>query len=81
MINRIKGRKNSATVKHLLVNDNLITDKAQIANTLGKQLSHNSSSDQCSDQFLKYKQKDEWKKINFSSPNEEFYNKDFLLMN
>ena len=79
MINRIKGRKNSATVKHLLVNDNLITDKVQIANTLGKQLSHNSSSDQCSDQFLKYKQKDEKKKINFSSPNEEFYNKDFSV--
>ena len=31
MINRIKGRKNSATVKHLTVNNNLITDKLDIA--------------------------------------------------
>ena len=77
MINRIKGRKNSATVKHLSVNNNLITDKRDIANTLAEQLAHNSSSNQCSDKFLKYKQIDEKKKINFSSSNDEFYNKEF----
>ena len=72
MINRIKGRKNSATVKHLTVNNNLITDKLDIANTLGEQLSFNSSSEQCSKQFLKHKRNDEKKKINFSSSNDEF---------
>ena len=36
MINRIKGRKNSATVKHLSVNDKIITDKVEIANALGE---------------------------------------------
>ena len=77
MINRIKGRKNSATVKHLTVNNNLITDKLDIANTLGEQLSFNSSSDQCSKQFLKHKRNAEKKKINFSSSNDEFYNKEF----
>ena len=77
MINRIKGRKNSATVKHLTVNNNLITDKLDIANTLGEQLSFNSSSEQCSKQFLKHKRNDEKKKINFSSSNDEFYNKEF----
>ena len=77
MINRIKGRKNSATVKHLSVNANLITDKLDIANTLAEQLAYNSSSDQCSDQFLKHKRNNEKKKINFSSSNDEFYNKDF----
>ena len=77
MINRIKGRKNSATVKHLTVNNNVITDKLDIANTLGEQLSFNSSSDQCSKQFLKHKRNDEKKKINFSSSNDEFYNKEF----
>ena len=46
MINRIKGRKTSATVKHLSVKDKIITDKVEIANTLGEQLAFNSSSDQ-----------------------------------
>ena len=77
MINRIKGRKNSSTVKHLSVNDKIITDKVDIANTLGEQLAFNSSSNQCSDRFLKYKRADEKKKINFASSNDEFYNKDF----
>ena len=77
MINRIKGRKNSATVKHLSVNDKVITEKLDIANTLAEQLAYNSSSDQCSDQFLKHKHIDEKKKINFSSSNKEFYNKEF----
>ena len=48
MINGIKGRKYSATVKHLSVNNNLITDKRDIANTLAEQLAYNSSSNQCS---------------------------------
>ena len=79
MINRIKGRKNSATVKHLSVNDNLITEKADIANTPAEQLASNSSSEQCSDQFLKHKRSDERKKINFTSSNDEFYNTEFSL--
>ena len=51
MINRMKGRKNSATVKHLSVNDKIITDKVEIANALGEKLAFNSSSNQCSDRF------------------------------
>ena len=77
MINRIKGRKNSATVKHLSVNNNLITDKQEIANTLAEQLAYNSSSDQCSDRFLKHKRNVEKRNINFHSSNDEFYNKEF----
>ena len=79
MINRIKGRKTSATVKHLSVNNKVITDKVEIANALGEQLTFNSSSNQCSDRFLKHKNIDEKKKINFSSSNNEFYNKDFSI--
>ena len=79
MINRIKGRKISATVKHLSVNNKVITDKVKIANALGEQLSFNSSSNQCSDRFLKHRNTDEKKKINFSSSNSEFYNKDFSI--
>ena len=77
MINRIKGRSNTATVKHLSVANNIITDKTEIANTLAEQLAYNSSSNQCSDRFLKQKQKDEKKKLNFFSSNDEYYNKDF----
>ena len=77
MINRIKGRKNSSTVKHLSVGNNLITEKTDIANTLAEQLAYNSSSDQCSDRFLKHKRIEEKKKLNFSSSNDEYYNKVF----
>ena len=59
MINRIKGRKTSATVKHLSVNNKVITNKVEIANALGEQLSFNSSSNQYSDRFLKHKNTDE----------------------
>ena len=71
MINRIKGRSNTATVNHLSVANNIITDKTEIANTLAEQLAYNSSSNQCSDRFLKQKQKDEKKKLNFCSSNDE----------
>ena len=77
MINRIKGRKSSATVKHLSVDDNIITDKRDIANALAKKLAYNSSSKHCSEQFVKHKRIQEKKKINFSSSNNEFYNKAF----
>ena len=43
MINRIKGRSNTSTVKHLSVGNDIITDKAEIANTLAEQLAYNSS--------------------------------------
>ena len=75
MNNRIKGRSNTSTVKHLSVGNDIITDKAEIANTLAEQLAYNSSSNQCSDRFLKQKQKDEKKKLNFCS--NLYYNKDF----
>ena len=77
MINRIKGRKNSSTVKHLSVDNNHITEKTDIANTLAEQLAYNSSSNQCSDRFLKHKRDEEKKKVNFSSSNDEYYNKVF----
>ena len=77
MINRIKGRKSSATVKHLSVDNNIITDKRDIANALAKQLAYNYSSNHCSEQFVKHKRIEEKKKINFSSSNNEFYNKAF----
>ena len=63
MINRIKGRSNTATVKHLSVANNIITDKSEIANTIAEQLAYNSSPNQSSDRFLKQKQKDEKKKL------------------
>ena len=43
MINRIKGRSNTATVKHLSVGSDIIKDKTEIANTLAEQLAYNSS--------------------------------------
>ena len=77
MINRIKGKTNSSTVKHLTVN--IITSKEDIANTLAEQISYNSSSEHCSDKFLKHKSLSEKKKINFSSSDDEYYNREFAL--
>ena len=77
MINRIKGRSNTATVKHLSVGNDIIKGKTEIANTLAEQLACNSFSNQCSDRFLKEKQKDEKKKLNFCKSNDEYYNQDF----
>ena len=51
MINRIKGRTHSSAIKHLSVNNDIITDKSDIANTLAKQIAHNSSSHHCSPYF------------------------------
>ena len=56
-----------------------ITEKLDIANVLAEQLAYNSSSHQCSNSFLKRKQEFEKKKINFSSSNDEYYNKDFTF--
>ena len=77
MINRIKGRTSSSTVKHLNINNEIVTDKTDIANTLAEQLAFNSSSKKCSQNFLKHKRISEKKKINFKSSNEEYYNRDF----
>ena len=77
MINRIKGRVNSSTVKHLTINNKVITDKCDIANTLAEQLAYNSSSEHCSDKFLRHKFISEKKNINFTSANDEYYNNNF----
>ena len=57
MINGIKGRSNTCTVKHLSVGNDIITDKAEIANTLAEQLAYSSSSDQCSNRNKNKKMK------------------------
>ena len=49
MINRIEDRSNTATVKHLSVGSDIITDKTEIANTLAAQLAYISSPNQCTD--------------------------------
>ena len=66
MINRIKGRANASTVKHLTINNKVIRDKCDIANTLAEQLAYNSSSEHCSDKFLRHKFISEKKNINFN---------------
>ena len=40
---------------HLKVNGNLITDKKEVAEVLAKNLSKNSSTDNCSDEFQRIK--------------------------
>ena len=77
MINRIKGRTHSSSVKHLSVNNDIITDKSDIANTLANQIAHTSFSGNCSPNFLKHKHLSEKRKINFTSCNDEYYNRTF----
>jgi len=77
MIHKINGRRPPAPTVHLKVNNNLITDKKSIADTIANTISHNSSSDHYSRQFQHYKNRAERQKPDFRSDNGENYNAEF----
>ena len=80
MIRKINGKQERKSVGHLVDNDgNKITERVDIANTLAKEISKNSSSNNYSAKFQKYQQKAEKEKLNFKSKNEESYNMEFSV--
>ena len=62
MIRRISGKYKANTVAHLKSNNNDITDVKEICNTLSEQFAFNSSSDNCSHMFNRYRLKLEGKR-------------------
>ena len=79
MIHKISGRRPPTPTVHLKVNNNLVTDKKTIADTLANTISYNSSSGHYSKQFQLHKARAERQQLNFSSDNSECYNTLFTL--
>ena len=63
MVRRISGKYKANTVSHLKSNNNDITDVKEICNTLAEQFAFNSSSDNYSHMFNRYRLKLEKKTI------------------
>ena len=75
MVRRISGKYKANTVSHLKSNNNDITDVKEICNTLAEQFAFNSSSDNYSHMFNRYRLKLEEKKtIDFDTNDHYSYN-------
>ena len=79
MVRRISGKYKANTVSHLESNNNDITDVKEICNTLAKQFAFNSSSDNYSHIFNRYRLKLEKKTIDFDTNDHYSYNDVFTL--
>ena len=79
MVHRISGKYKANTVSHLKYNNNDITDVKEICNTLAKQFAFNSSSDNYSHMFNRYRLKLEKKTIDFDTNDHYSYNNVFTL--
>ena len=74
VIGKISGKKSSAGIHHLSVNNNEITTIPDIANTLGHTFSSNSSTQHYSDRFNAHRLLAERHQLKFNSNNNEAYN-------
>ena len=80
MVRRISGKYNANSISHLKYNTIDITDVKEICNTLAKQFAFNSSSDNYSHMFNRYRLKLEEKKtIDFDTNDHYSYNDVFTL--
>ena len=71
----INGKESSNTIRHLSVNNRDAMFHHDIANALADNLFHNSSSAFSTDAFTSVHQKAEKHNLNFSSENDEVYNR------
>ena len=79
MVRKIQGKGKSTSVNHLKKNNDNITSKKDIANTLADSFSKNSSSENYTSKFRNIKNQQEKQKLKFTSDNTENYNSEFLL--
>ena len=82
MISKITGKNIPSHLLHLKdpFTGDLITDKEEIANTIGTTFEKNSSSKNYSKEFQAIKKREEEKPLNFSTKNKNLaYNKKFEL--
>jgi hypothetical protein len=63
----------------LKVNNTIITDTTDIANTITNSISKNSSTEHMPTKFIDVKNREERKSVNFTSDNLENYNKLFSI--
>ena len=68
-IRKLKSKNSSNFISHILVDDQLITDKQSVANSLARCQAEASSSSHCSSQFQKLKRTTESKPLKFQSNN------------
>ena len=78
MVRKIKG-KSQPPISHLSVDNTKIDTQDKIADALADAFAKKSSSQNCSTNFQKNKTNEEKKRLNFSSKNQESYNKLFTL--
>ena len=79
IVRKIQGKGKSTSVNHLKKNNDNITSKKDIANTLADSFSKNSSSENYTSKFRNIKNQQEKQKLKFTSDNTENYNSEFLL--
>ena len=79
MVRKISAKYKANTVSHLKSNNNDITDVKEICNTLAEQFALNSSSDNYSHVFMRYRLKLEKKTIDFDTNDHYSYNDVFML--
>ena len=79
MVRKIQGKGKSTSVNHLKKNNDNITSKKDIADTLADSFSKNSSSENYTSKFRNIKNQQEKQKLKFTSDNTENYNSGFSL--
>ena len=79
MVSKIQGKGKSSSIAHLNVNNEKVTSREDISNTLADAFSKNSSSENYTQKFKNIKQQKEKRNLKFSSDNSESYNQSFSL--
>ena len=78
MIRKINGKISYQNISHLNTDDDILSSKADIANTLAETFAKKSSTNYSS-KFKKFKNVKEKNKLNFKSDDTGIYNKEFNL--
>ena len=79
MVRKIQGKGKSSSLGHLNVNNEKVTSKKDMSNTLADAFSKNSSSENYTKKIKNIKQQKEKRNLKFSSDNSETYNQPFSL--
>ena len=78
-IQKIKGKCSRSSIKHLKINNSILTSEKDIADKLGETFAKHSSSSNYKPNFQRFKNTVEKKKLNFKSNNNENYNSPFSI--
>ena len=81
MIRKISDKNQFTPLKHLIKYNTQVTTIKDIADTLAKTFSANSSSKNSNTEFHIYKDKEDKQKLNLKSDNTESYNGFFRYQN